>query len=61
MPKHLKRGNLRWQGRYTHIDEKEKSKCFATKEEAIAWETPFREDMKQKKAKERAKERLDSY
>ena len=57
MPTYL--GNLRWKGRYINIDKTRKSKSFATKKEALNWETVHKNLVKQYKDKERAEKAIE--
>ena len=50
MPSYNKR-DKRWQGFYQDINRNPKTKYFATKEEAIIWEKPFKEAVKQERAR----------
>ena len=52
MPTYLKDGKRkkRWRGNYTDINGIRVSECFVTEDEAIAWEIPRKEAVKEKKA-----------
>jgi len=56
---YTKKGNIKWRGFYTNINGERGSKSFATKEEAIKWETIHKNHVKQYKDKKRAEKAIE--